>query len=67
MSALKGCDVKCVIAKSFAFIFGRNLPSLGLLGFTMPEDSGFWECAWGGEGGVGEGRRWGGLMLRTGR
>ncbi len=46
VSALKGCGVACVIAKSFAFIFGRNLPSLGLLGFTMPKDSDFWDVAW---------------------
>ena len=25
----------CVIAKSFSFIFGRNLPALGLLGITI--------------------------------
>ena len=56
VSALKGCGVRCVVAKSFAFIFGRNLPSLGLLGFVMPEESDFWDVAWGGEGGVGEGR-----------
>ncbi|KJK65953.1 aconitate hydratase putative Aquifex type [Aspergillus parasiticus SU-1] len=34
-----GCGVKCVIAKSFAFIFQRNMPNLGLLGITMPEKS----------------------------
>ena len=56
VSALKGCGVVCVIAKSFAFIFGRNLPSLGLMGFNMPVHSEFWDVAWGGEGGVGEGR-----------
>lgn len=43
VSALKGAGVKCVIAKSFAFIFARNLPSLGLWGFTMPAESGFWD------------------------
>ncbi|PIG90111.1 aconitase family protein [Aspergillus arachidicola] len=37
--ALLGCGVKCVIAKSFAFIFQRNMPNLGLLGITMPEKS----------------------------
>lgn len=35
VSALKGAGVQAVIAKSFAFIFGRNLPSLGLLGIVM--------------------------------
>lgn len=42
--ALKGAGVKCVIAKSFAFILGRNVPSLGLLGFTMQDES-FYEAA----------------------
>ncbi|KAB8199396.1 hypothetical protein BDV34DRAFT_218084 [Aspergillus parasiticus] len=37
--ALLGCGVKCVIVKSFAFIFQRNMPNLGLLGITMPEKS----------------------------
>ena len=44
VSALKGCGVQCVISKSFAFIFGRNLPSLGLLGFNMTDDK-FYEAA----------------------
>ncbi|KAB8269260.1 hypothetical protein BDV30DRAFT_229958 [Aspergillus minisclerotigenes] len=35
--ALLGCGAKCVIAESFAFIFQRNMPNLGLLGITMPE------------------------------
>ena len=43
VSALKGAGVKCVIAKSFAFIFARNLPSLGLWGFTIPVESDFWD------------------------
>ena len=30
-----GCGVTCVIAKSFSFIFGRNLPALGLLGIAI--------------------------------
>lgn len=42
--ALKGCGVKCVISKSFAFILGRNVPSLGLLGFNMSDES-FYEAA----------------------
>lgn len=41
VSALKGCGVKCVISRSFAFILGRNMPSLGLLGITMDDESFF--------------------------
>ncbi|GAQ11764.1 putative aconitate hydratase [Aspergillus lentulus] len=37
--ALLGCGIECVIAKSFAFIFQRNMPNLGLLGITMPNES----------------------------
>ncbi|KAL7947516.1 aconitase iron-sulfur domain-containing protein [Trichoderma barbatum] len=44
VSALLGCGIKCVIAESFAFIYGRNQPSLGLLGFTM-DDPVFFEAA----------------------
>lgn len=40
-SYLLGCGVQCVIAKSFAFIFQRNMPNLGLLGITMEENSFF--------------------------
>ncbi|KAK5636608.1 hypothetical protein RRF57_012320 [Xylaria bambusicola] len=36
VNALKGCGVKCVIAESFAFIYARNQPNLGLLGIQMP-------------------------------
>lgn len=39
-----GLGVKCVIAKSFAFIYGRNQPTLGLLGITIQDDS-FYEKA----------------------
>ncbi|KAL4894255.1 hypothetical protein BDV59DRAFT_207278 [Aspergillus ambiguus] len=42
--ALRGCGIKCVIAKSFAFIFQRNMPSLGLLGITMTDEN-FFEAA----------------------
>lgn len=35
--ALKGLGVLAVISKSFSFIFGRNQPSLGLLGITMAD------------------------------
>lgn len=44
VSALKGAGVQAVIAKSFAFIFGRNLPSLGLLGIVM-DDEDFYAAA----------------------
>ena len=40
--ALQGAGVQCVIAKSFAFIYGRNHPNLGLLGIEM-RDSKFWD------------------------
>ncbi|KDN70973.1 putative aconitase [Colletotrichum sublineola] len=36
--ALKGIGVKCVIARSFSFIFGRNMPSIGLIGFIITDD-----------------------------
>ncbi|KAJ5374369.1 aconitase iron-sulfur domain-containing protein [Penicillium concentricum] len=36
--ALKGLGVKCVIARSFSFIYGRNQPTIGLLGLTITED-----------------------------
>lgn len=35
--ALQGTGVKCVIAKSFAFIYARNQPNLGLLGIEIPD------------------------------
>ncbi|KAL5365338.1 hypothetical protein BJX96DRAFT_181541 [Aspergillus floccosus] len=41
---LLGCGVQCVIAKSFAFIFQRNMPNLGLLGITLTDDD-FYEAA----------------------
>lgn len=41
---LTGVGAKCVIAKSFAFIFARNMPSLGLLGFTIADER-FYELA----------------------
>ncbi|OJJ47108.1 hypothetical protein ASPZODRAFT_95818 [Penicilliopsis zonata CBS 506.65] len=44
VSALLGCGVQCVIAKSFAFIFSRNMPNLGLLGIRMT-DPAFFEAA----------------------
>jgi 3-isopropylmalate dehydratase small subunit len=36
--------VQAVIAKSFAFIYGRNQPSLGLLGIITTDDA-FFEAA----------------------
>lgn len=30
--------MKCVIARSFSFIYGRNQPTIGLLGLTITED-----------------------------
>ncbi|KAI1325847.1 aconitase iron-sulfur domain-containing protein [Xylariaceae sp. FL0255] len=42
VTALQGAGVRCVIARSFAFIYGRNQPNLGLLGFEM-NDSRFWD------------------------
>ena len=42
VTALQGVGVQCVIARSFAFIYGRNQPNLGLLGFEM-QDPRFWE------------------------
>ncbi|KAI3327942.1 aconitase iron-sulfur domain-containing protein [Xylariaceae sp. AK1471] len=36
VNALKGCGIKCVIAESFAFIYARNQPNLGLLGIRVP-------------------------------
>ncbi|KAL1866138.1 hypothetical protein Plec18167_009137 [Paecilomyces lecythidis] len=42
--ALLGCGVQCVIAKSFAFIFQRNMPNLGLLGITIADER-FYEAA----------------------
>jgi 3-isopropylmalate dehydratase small subunit len=39
-----GCGVQCVIAESFAFIFSRNAPSLGLVAITMT-DPAFYKLA----------------------
>ena len=39
-----GLGVKAVIAKSYAFIYGRNQASLGLLGVIV-EDEAFYEAA----------------------
>jgi 3-isopropylmalate dehydratase small subunit len=37
VNALLGAGVKCVIAKSFAFIYARNQPNIGLLGITIAD------------------------------
>ncbi|GLA95038.1 hypothetical protein AtubIFM57143_002033 [Aspergillus tubingensis] len=42
--ALLGCGVQCVIAKSYSFIFQRNMPSLGLLGITLTDEA-FYDVA----------------------
>jgi 3-isopropylmalate dehydratase small subunit len=44
VGALLGCGVVCVIAKSFAFIYARNQPNLGLLGIVISDDS-FYDAA----------------------
>ena len=49
VTALQGAGVQCVIAKSFAFIYGRNQPNLGLLGITMT-DARFFDAAQDGKG-----------------
>ncbi|CEJ94417.1 hypothetical protein VHEMI09954 [[Torrubiella] hemipterigena] len=38
VTALQGAGVQCVIARSFAFIYARNQPNLGLLGIVMEHD-----------------------------
>ena len=48
VSALKGAGVQAIIARSFAFIYSRNQPSLGLLGIAM-DDEAFFEAAKEGE------------------
>ena len=35
MASFAGAGLQCAIAKSFAFIYARNQPNLGLLGFTI--------------------------------
>jgi 3-isopropylmalate dehydratase small subunit len=39
VNALKGSGVKAVIARSFAFIYARNQPNLGLVGITITDDA----------------------------
>ncbi|RFU24175.1 hypothetical protein B7463_g12162, partial [Scytalidium lignicola] len=38
VTALQGAGVQCVIARSFAFIYARNQPNLGLLGIVMQDE-----------------------------
>ena len=38
VTALQGAGVKCVIAKSFAFIYARNQPNLGMLGVIIEDE-----------------------------
>lgn len=38
INALLGAGVKCVIAKSFAFVYARNQPNIGLLGITVVDE-----------------------------
>ncbi|KAK3614446.1 sporulation protein rmd1 [Elasticomyces elasticus] len=44
VTALQGAGVQCVIARSWAFIYSRNQPNLGLLGIVMADDA-FYEAA----------------------
>ncbi|KAH8901821.1 aconitase iron-sulfur domain-containing protein [Coniochaeta sp. PMI_546] len=48
VTALQGAGVQCVIARSFAFIYARNQPNLGMLGVVM-EDEEFYKLATDGE------------------
>ena len=41
---IPGCGIKCVIAESYAFIYSRNSPSLGLMSVVV-KDSEFYELA----------------------
>lgn len=42
--ALLGCGIKAVIAKSYAYIYGRNQPNMALLGVIV-KDSKFYDLA----------------------
>ena len=44
MGENSGLGVKCVIARSFSFIYGRNQPTIALLGFIIEDDK-FYEQA----------------------
>jgi 3-isopropylmalate dehydratase small subunit len=43
--ALKGCGIKAVIAKSFAFIYARNQPNMALMGITVENYDRFYALA----------------------
>lgn len=42
--ALLGCGIQAVVAKSYAYIYGRNQPNMALLGVIV-KDEGFYERA----------------------
>lgn len=42
--SLIGCGITCVIAKSYAFIYARNSPSLGLMSIVIADNE-FYELA----------------------
>jgi 3-isopropylmalate dehydratase small subunit len=44
VNTLLGAGVQCVIAKSFAFIYARNQPNIGLLGITITDEAFFMEA-----------------------
>jgi 3-isopropylmalate dehydratase small subunit len=44
VTALQGAGVQCVIAQSFAFIYARNQPNLGMLGIVITDEA-FYEAA----------------------
>lgn len=44
LNLVLGCGVQCVIAESFAFIFSRNSPSLGLVTIAIT-DPAFYKLA----------------------
>ncbi|KAK8081097.1 hypothetical protein PG997_008915 [Apiospora hydei] len=50
VQALRGAGVRCVIAPSFAFIYSRNQPSLGLLGITIADPAFYDAVDYGGDG-----------------
>lgn len=45
---MTGCGVEAVLARSFSFIFNRNMRTLGLLGFTISDEA-FYEAVSDGE------------------
>lgn len=38
-NAMPGLGVECVVARSFAFIYARNQPNVGLLGIVIDDDA----------------------------